>query len=68
MDSLTQSRTRTHRWPFLRCCPFAEHAALLGDLERDGLKDADVAALLPRARRLLTGKTDKPDGAPWWTR
>ena len=58
----------TRRWPFMRCCKFSEHLALLGELEHDGLTDLDVAALLPRARRLLTGKTDKPVAAPWWTR
>ena len=69
MNSLHyRSKSRTRTWPFLRCCPFADHLGLLADLERDGLEDADVRALLPRARRLLSGRTDKPAATPWWTR
>lgn len=52
--------------PTLGCCPFFEHLPLLGDLERAAISDPDVAALLPRARRLLTGTGDHADTPPWW--
>ena len=55
-------------WPFLRCCPFSGHLAVLGDLEHDALTDPDVARLLPRARRLLTGQNREPTVGPWWSR
>lgn len=53
-------------WPFLRCCPYADHADILADLERESL-DPDVARLLPRARALLTGETDSNE-IPWWVK
>ena len=62
----TKSRTRPHRWPFLRCCDFADHLLLLGDLERAGLEDPDIARLLPRARRLLAGQANGSNEVPWW--
>ncbi len=61
-----RSETRTHTW--LRCCRFADHLALLADLEYGALTDPDVRALLPRACILLSGRTDKPAVTPWWTR
>ena len=69
MNSLHhRSETRTRTWPFLRCCPFADHLALVADLEYDALTDLDVRAILPRARVLMAGRTDKPAVVPWWTR
>ena len=62
-----RNKSRTRTWPFLRCCPFADHLALLAELEYAST-DPDVAALLPRARVLLSGRTDKPAVTPWWTR
>ena len=59
-------RTRPPRWPFLRCCAFADHLLLLGDLERDGIEDSDIANLLPRIRRLLSGQGDNSKTVPWW--
>ncbi len=60
-------RAHPPRWPFLRCCDFADHLLLLGELERDGLEDADVARILPRARRLLAGQaSDSGNKVPWW--
>lgn len=67
MKYITKS-TRRRGWPFLRCCPFADHLGLLADLEYAALTDIDIAHLLPRARVLMAGRTDKPAAAPWWTR
>ena len=65
IQSYTTRRPRT--WPFLRCCRFADHLGLLAELEYAST-DPDVARLLPRARVLLAGRTDKPAVTPWWTR
>ena len=59
-----QGQTRTPTTARItRCHDAAEHELLLADLERDALVDADIAALIWVARRMLTAK-----GAPtpWW--
>ena len=70
VQSYTKNPKRAHSprtWPFLRCCPFADHLGLLAELEYAST-DPDIAALLPRARVLLAGRTDTPAVGPWWSR
>ena len=66
-NSSTAEKPTAPTPPALTCCP--DHAALLADLEHDATLDPDVAALMPRARYLLSGRVGPSrEVVPWWAR